>query len=237
MILDPFWAMCYGQRRKIRSPRRSMAEILKVHPEDPLRWEFILEYSTRLILSGKVVAFPTDTFYGLAADPFNLAAVSEVFRIKRRTPDRPLPLLVGSLDQAADLALDPPRLFFTLAEKFWPGPLTLIVPASRLVPFKVTANTGKVGLRWPRAPLAVAMIAAADRPLTGTSANVSDQRPCSTAVQVDEQLGRVLPLILDAGPTKGKLPSTLVELTGSGGRILRQGGVREKDLKEYLEPS
>ena len=115
--------------------------------------------------------------------------------------------------------------------------MTLIVPASRLVPFKVTANTGKVGLRWPRAPLAVAMIGAADRPLTGTSANVSDQPPCSTAAQVDGQLGRVLPLILDAGPTKGKLPSTLVDLTASGGRILRQGGVSEKDLKEFLEPS
>jgi tRNA threonylcarbamoyl adenosine modification protein (Sua5/YciO/YrdC/YwlC family) len=226
-----------GVSREILSPRRSMAEILKVHPDDPSRWEFVLEYSIRLILAGKVVGFPTDTFYGLAADPFNLAAVSEVFRIKRRTPDRPLPLLVASLDQAADLALDPPRLFFTLAEKFWPGPLTLIVPASRLVPYKVTANTGKVGLRWPRAPLAVAMIAAADRPLTGTSANVSDQPACSTASQVEKQLGRALPLIVDGGPTEGKLPSTLVELTGSGGRILRQGGVSNKDLKEYLEPS
>jgi len=212
-----------------------MAEILQVHPEDPSRWEYALEYSTRLILAGKVVGFPTDTFYGLAADPFNLAAVSEVFRIKRRTPERPLPLLVASLDQAADLALDPPRLFFTLAEKFWPGPLTLIVPASRLVPFKVTANSGKVGLRWPRAPLAVAMIAAADRPLTGTSANISDQPACSTASQVEAQLGRTLPLIVDGGPTEGKLPSTLVDLTASGGRILRHGGIPESELKEYLD--
>jgi tRNA threonylcarbamoyl adenosine modification protein (Sua5/YciO/YrdC/YwlC family) len=214
-----------------------MAEILQVYPEDPSRWEFALEYSTRLILSGKVVAFPTDTFYGLAADPFNLAAVSEVFRIKRRTAERPLPLLVASLDQAADLALDPPRLFFTLAEKFWPGPLTLIVPASRLVPFKITANTGKVGLRWPKCPLAVAMIASADRPLTGTSANVSDQPACSTAAEVEKQIGRTVPLIVDGGPTEGKLASTLVELTDSGGRILRQGGVPESDLKEYLEES
>ena len=212
-----------------------MAEILQVHPEDPSRWEYALEYSTRLILAGKVVGFPTDTFYGLAADPFNLAAVSEVFRIKRRTPEPPLPLLVASLDQAADLALDPPRLFFTLAEKFWPGPLTLIVPASRLVPFKVTANSGKVGLRWPRAPLAVAMIAAADRPLTGTSANISDQPACSTASQVEAQLGRTLPLIVDGGPTEGKLPSTLVDLTASGGRILRHGGIPESELKEYLD--
>ena len=223
------------ESREVLSPRPPMAEILQVHPEDPSRWEYALEYSTRLILAGKVVGFPTDTFYGLAADPFNLAAVSEVFRIKRRTPERPLPLLVASLDQAADLALDPPRLFFTLAEKFWPGPLTLIVPASRLVPFKVTANSGKVGLRWPRAPLAVAMIAAADRPLTGTSANISDQPACSTASQVEAQLGRTLPLIVDGGPTEGKLPSTLVDLTASGGRILRHGGIPESELKEYLD--
>src|SRR5208282_5976439 len=116
-----------------------MAELIKV---EQARLEFLLEYAVRMIISGKVIAFPTDTFYGLGADPLNLAAVSEIFRIKRRTADRPLPLLVASLDQAADLAQDPPRIFFQLAEKFWPGPLTIVVSASRLIPLKVTANTG-----------------------------------------------------------------------------------------------
>ncbi len=208
-----------------------MAEILKV---DNQRLDFVLEYAVRLILSGKVVAFPTDTFYGLGADPFNLAAVSEIFRIKRRTADRPLPLLVDSIDQAADLAINPPRLFFTLAKRFWPGPLTLVVPASRQIPLKLTANTGKVGLRWPRAPLAVALIAAAARPLTGTSANLSDLPACSTADEVDGQVGSSLPLILDGGPTEGKLASTVVELAGEQARILRPGGVSESDLKEFL---
>ena len=132
---------------------KQMAELIKV---DQARLGFLLEYAVRIIISGKVVAFPTDTFYGLGADPFNLAAVSEVFRIKRRTADRPLPLLVASIDQAADLTHDPPQLFFTLAKKFWPGPLTLVVPASRQIPLKVTANTGNVGLRWPQALLATA---------------------------------------------------------------------------------
>jgi len=208
-----------------------MAEILKV---DPPRIEFALEYATRLILAGRVVAFPTDTFYGLGADPINLAAVSEVFRIKRRTADRPMPLLVGSIDQALDLTNNPPRLFFVLAEKFWPGPITLVVPASRRVPLKVTANTGKVGLRWPRAPLAVALIAAAARPLTGTSANLSEHPACSTAGEVDQQIGESLPLILDGGPTKGELASTVVDLVGERARILRPGGVAESDLKEFL---
>lgn len=209
-----------------------MSEIIKV---DHARLEFVLEYAVRLILDGKVVAFPTDTFYCLGADPFNLAAVSEVYRIKGRTSDRPLPLLVASLDQASDLTADPPALFFKLAEKFWPGPLTLVVPASRQIPLKVTGNTGRVGLRWPRAPLAVALIAAAARPLTGTSANLTEHPACATAEEVDEQVGTVLPLILDAGPAEGELASTVVELVGEQPRILRQGPVSEDQLKEFLD--
>jgi L-threonylcarbamoyladenylate synthase len=211
-----------------------MAEVLKVQTENRERLEFVLEYATRLILGGKVVAFPTDTFYGLGADPFNLAAVTEIFRIKRRIADRPLPLLVASLDQAAELAQNPPALFFTLAKKFWPGPLTLVVPASRLIPLKITANTGKAGLRWPRAPMAVALVAAANRPLTGTSANLSEHAACSTAKEVERQLGRDLPLILDGGRTRGRLASTVVELSGERGKILRSGQISESQLKEFL---
>ncbi|HKS97495.1 MAG TPA: L-threonylcarbamoyladenylate synthase [Terriglobia bacterium] len=209
-----------------------MSEIIKV---DQSRLEFVLEYAVRLILAGKVVALPTDTFYCLGADPFNLAAVSEVYRIKGRTSDRPLPLLVASLDQASDLTTNPPALFFKLAEKFWPGPLTIVVPASRQIPLKVTGNTGKVGLRWPRAPLAVALIAAAARPITGTSANLSEHPACATAEEVDRQIGDVLPLILDGGGARGELASTVVELEGERARILRQGPVTEDQLKEFLD--
>lgn len=208
-----------------------MAEILRVEES---RFEYLLEYSTRLILAGKVVALPTDTFYGLAADPFNLAAVSEVYRIKGRTTDRPLPLLVGSVDQAADLVQDPPGLFFKLAERFWPGPITIVVAATRQIPLKVTGNTGKVGVRWPQAPFVVALIAACARPLTGTSANFTKHRPCSTAQEVNQQIGGAVPLILDGGPTPGQLASTVVELIGERARILRPGGVPESELKEYL---
>jgi L-threonylcarbamoyladenylate synthase len=208
-----------------------MAEILKVESSS---LEFVLEYAVRLIVGGRVVAFPTDTFYGLGADPFNLAAVSEIFRIKRRTADRPLPLLVNSIDQAVDLAHDPPKLFFTLAQKFWPGALTLVVPATSKIPLKVTANTGKVGLRWPQAPFVVSLITAAERPLTGTSANLSDMESCSTADEVDCQIGDVLPLIVDGGLTPGGQASTIVELNGETGRIVRQGAIPESELKEYL---
>ncbi len=208
-----------------------MSEILKVDGE---RMEFVLEYAVRTILAGKVVAFPTDTFYGLGADPFNLAAVSEIFRIKRRSYDRPLPLLVASLDQALDLTSDPPRLFFKLAERFWPGPLTIVVPASRQIPLKVTGNTGRVALRWPKAPLAVALIAAAARPLTGTSANLTEHPACSTASEVEAQIGDTLPLILDGGTTAGDMASTIVEVVGDRIRILRPGPVAESQLQEFL---
>jgi len=208
-----------------------MSEILKIENSN---LEFVLEYSTRLLLAGRVVSFPTDTYYALGADPLNLAAINEVFRLKRRVSGRPLPLLVASIDQAADLTDDPPRLFFRLAEKFWPGPLTIVVPASRQLPLKVTANTGKVGLRWPKNPLAVALIAAAGRPLTGTSANITENPPCNTADEVNQQLGQNLPLIIDGGTAKGGLASTVVELIEDGGRIVRHGPVTESDLKEFF---
>ena len=126
-----------------------MAEILKLENSF---LEYALEYAVHLILRGKVVAFPTDTFYGLGADPFNLAAVSEIFRIKGRIADRPIPLLVDSIDQATDLAQNPPKLFFTLAQKFWPGALTLVVPASRQIPLKVLRIPARWGCdgRWRR---------------------------------------------------------------------------------------
>lgn len=208
-----------------------MAEILTL---ENASFKDVLEYTARVVISGKVVAIPTDTFYGLGADPFNLAAVNEIFRIKRRGAERPIPLLVDSIEQAAELTSRPPQLFFTLAHRFWPGALTIVVPASRQIPLKVTANTGKVGLRWPLAPFAVALIAAVGRPLTGTSANLSDMESCSTADEVDCQIGDVVPLILDGGLTRGGLASTVVEITGEIGRIVRPGLIPESELKEYL---
>jgi tRNA threonylcarbamoyl adenosine modification protein (Sua5/YciO/YrdC/YwlC family) len=208
-----------------------MAEILKL---DPKRLENILAVATRLVLSGKAVAVPTDTLYGLVADPFNLSAVSEIGRIKRRTVDKPLPLLVDSIDQAAEISQQAPPLFYKLAEKYWPGPLTIVVSASPRLPLKVTGNTGKVGLRWPKAPIAVALIAACGRPLIGTSANLTENPPCTTAEDVLLQIGEAVPLIIDGGPTPAHVPSTVVELSGDRARIIRPGVVPESELKEIL---
>jgi L-threonylcarbamoyladenylate synthase len=214
-----------------RPVKRNMAEILKSEGSSLMA---AVERATELIVAGKVVAFPTDTVYGLGADPFNLAAVVEVYRVKGRSFSHPLPLLVNSVDQAIDLTSGPPRAFFDLAKKYWPGPLTLVVPASSLVPLKVTGNTGNVGLRWPRAPLAAALISAAARPLTGTSANRSDHLACRTADEVNAQIGSRIPLILDGGSTGDCVPSTVVDLTADPPRIIRPGPIPESELKELL---
>jgi L-threonylcarbamoyladenylate synthase len=208
-----------------------MAEVLDVRSAD---WTCALGRAVRLIDEGKVLAFPTDTVYGLGADPFNLAAVVEVYRIKGRAFNHPLPLLVDSLDQAIDLTSHAPALFFSLARKYWPGPLTLVVPAAQRLPLKVTGNTGNVGLRWPRAPLVESLIAAAARPLTGTSANRSGHAACVTAEEVNAQIGTHLPLILDGGPSEHNASSTVVDLTADRPRILRNGPISEDDLKEFF---
>src|SRR5882724_2197107 len=123
------------------------AELLRVNAQTP---ELdALRYAAHFLVKGCVIGIPTDTFYGLAADPFNLAAVDEIYRLKGRPETRALPILVNSLEQALMLAREAPRKFLRLAQAFWPGGLTLVVNAAQRIPLKVTAGTGRVALRWP----------------------------------------------------------------------------------------
>ncbi len=208
------------------------AELLKVSAETPE--PSAIRYAAELITRGNVVGIPTDTFYGLAADPFNLAAVEQIYRVKGRPETRALPLLVASLEQAVLLAKDLPPTFLKLAKKFWPGVLTLLVDASNRIPLKVTANTGRVALRWPNSPVACTLIELVNSPITGTSANLSGFPPCSSAEQLLKQMGDRLPLVLDAGETGAVLASTIVELHGDQWRVLREGAVTEADVRAAL---
>src|SRR5436305_296685 len=117
---------------------------------------------------------PTDTFYGLAADPVNLHAIDKIYEIKTRSRHKPLSLLIEDEAQAADLARDIPSVFHMLARKFWPGPLTIIVKASSRLPLRVTANTGNVALRVPAAKIPIAIVRELGFPITATSANLQD---------------------------------------------------------------
>src|SRR5258706_2991135 len=170
-------------------------EMVKISSEKPE--PSLIRYAADQIRSGEVLGMPTDTFYGLAADPFNLRAVERVYEIKSRSRHKPLSLLMEHVDQAEEFARPLPDDFKLLARRFWPGPLTMIVPAASQLPLKVTANTGNVALPVPSAEIPLAVVRAAKIPITATSANLSGAVESSTAAQVRDQLQDRISLIVD----------------------------------------
>jgi L-threonylcarbamoyladenylate synthase len=209
-------------------------EILKINQETPEA--SLVKYAAEQIRAGQVLGMPTDTFYGLAADPFNLRAVDRVYEIKSRLRHKPLSLLIESVDQAEELTRPLPEEFYKLARRFWPGPLTIIVKAASRLPLKVTANTGNVALRVPAAKIPLEVIRTAGIPITATSANLSGAAECTTAVQVRDQLRDRISIILDGGTSPREIPSTIVDLTDDDARwsILREGAIPSQDISEFF---
>ena len=209
-------------------------EIVRINAERPEA--SLVSYVADKIRSGVVLGIPTDTFYGLAADPFNLHAVDRVYEIKTRSRHKPLSLLIESVDQASELAWPVPEIFFLLARRFWPGPLTIIVKADPKLPLKVTANTGNVALRVPSAEVPLAIVRAFGQPITATSANLHGASECTNAHEVRDQLGDCLPLIVDGGESPRDMPSTIIDLTDENGgwRILRRGAIPAEQIVELL---
>jgi tRNA threonylcarbamoyl adenosine modification protein (Sua5/YciO/YrdC/YwlC family) len=213
------------------------AEIIHINRDNPETG--LIAYAAQQLRQGEVLGMPTDTFYGLAADPFNLRAVERVYDIKSRSRHKPLSLLIESVEQADALAKFLPTEFYLLAEHFWPGPLTLIVPAAPKLPLKVTANSGNVALRVPAAQIPLAVIRKAGVPITATSANLSGASECTTAAAVREQLAGRLNIIVDGGPSPRELPSTIVNLTGDEigkpyWRIQREGAISAQEITSVL---
>jgi len=208
-------------------------EVLKISSDAPE--QRVIEYAAGFVKRGQVISIPTDTFYGLSADPFNLAAVEQVFQIKGRPEFRALPILVNSVEQAVKLAREIPDVFLTLATRFWPGALTLVVEATHKLPLKVTGNTGRVAMRWADSRIATAMIEAVGGPVTGTSANLSGYPSCTNATDLIKQLGDRLPLVLDAGDTGGVLASTIVKIDGDQWSLIREGTIPETEIIKALE--
>jgi L-threonylcarbamoyladenylate synthase len=209
------------------------AEILKIHADKPE--PSLVKYAAEQIRAGRVLGMPTDTFYGLAADPFNLRAVERVYEIKSRSRHKPLSLLIENVDQAEEFARPLPEDFQILARRFWPGPLTMIVPAASHLPLKVTANTGNVALRVPAAEIPLAVVRSAQIPITATSANLSGAIECTTAEQVRDQLQDRIPIIVDGGPSPHAALSTIVQFDGDGSwQLMREGAIPGKDIVEAL---
>lgn len=210
------------------------AEFLKINSTEPEAK--LVSYAADRIRQGQVLGMPTDTFYGLAADPVNLRAVERIYEIKNRSRHKPLSLLVESVDQAEDLARNPPEVFDELATKYWPGPLTIIVKASSRLPLKVTANTGNVALRVPAAPIPIAIIRAIGFPITATSANLLGSNECTTAECVRDQMGDRISIIVNGGPTQRDLPTTIVDLSGdpTQWQIIREGAIPAEEISQIL---
>jgi tRNA threonylcarbamoyl adenosine modification protein (Sua5/YciO/YrdC/YwlC family) len=208
-------------------------EVLKISSDAPER--HVISYAADFVKRGRVVGIPTDTFYALSTDPFNLAAIERVFRIKGRAETKALPILVNSIEQAVTLVRDVPDAFLLLAHKFWPGALTLVVEATHRLPLKVTGNSGRVAVRWPNSRISTALIEAAGGPVTGTSANLSGFPSCTNAQQIVKQLGERLPLVLDSGDTGGVLASTIVRIDGDTWTIAREGALPESEIQKAFQ--
>lgn len=211
------------------------AEMLKMHADEPETE--LVEYVARSLESGNVAAIPTDTFYGLAVDPINLRAVERIYELKRRAKHKPLSLLISNLEQAYDVGRDLSSAFDLLAEKFWPGPLTIVVKAGRKLPLRVTAHTGNVAIRVPASPIARAIVDRLGLPITATSANLSGMPECTHAASVRDQIGTQIPLIVDGGPTVRSIPTTIVDLSGGADSwmILREGAIPTHEIALALQ--
>lgn len=188
--------------------------------------------ATRIVHDGGVIAMPTDSFYALGACALDEAAVRRVCAIKGRDGQKPILVLIADRSQLDALVARVPHAAAVLMNRFWPGPLTIVLPASPRLSAALTAATGTVGVRLPAQPLLGTLLRAAG-PLTGTSANRSGAPPLRTALDVERSLGDEVDLILDGGPATAALPSTVVEATDTV-RVLREGPIGRAAIQEVL---
>ena len=184
--------------------------------------------AARALTAGHVVALPTDTVYGLAADPFRLGAADRIFRAKRRPRQVELPVLVADRDQVAAVAATVPDVARRLMDRHWPGALTLVLPRRAGISADLGGNEATVGVRCPDHPVPVAVCRAVG-PLATTSANLHGRPPLTRAADVADAFGDAVPLVLDGGTCAGD-PSTVVDCTGPEPRLLRQGRIPWEDV-------
>ena len=186
-----------------------------------------------LLRDGGVIAFPTDTAYGLGADPFNAASIDRVFAIKGRAETKPILLLVDSVGMA-ETVIQAADVFYSVVEKFWPGPLTIITRAVGSLPANLTAGTHSIGLRWPVAAFANTLVSRFGRPITATSANRSGMPAAVTADEVSEQLGDSIDALVDGGALPARGGSTVLDLTVDPPLVRREGPVSFETLAEFF---
>jgi L-threonylcarbamoyladenylate synthase len=207
-------------------------DLIEIDPDHPL--PEAIERAAAHVRRGDVVAIPTEALYMLVADPLNLNAVGRVFAAKGREINRSLPLLINGAYMAEELASELSSRFHILARRFWPGPLTIIIPASAKVPLKVTGNTGRLAVRQSRSRTAQALLDWLDQPLIATSANISGQPTCRSGIDVFGTMDGRVDLVLDGGTCSGQ-GATTVDITEPYWKVIRAGAVSEKEIADCLK--
>lgn len=191
-------------------------------------------HAVRLLRAGKVISFPTDTVYAVGVSGMSELAIEQLFRAKNRTYDKAIPYLLASARDLDLVARELPNAVHLLADKFWPGGLTLVVPAAARVPKILIAGGDSVAVRVPNHPITRSLIEAVRAPLAATSGNLSGARDPASALEVMAQLNGRIPLILDGGPTRGNVPSTVVDVTRNPPIVRRVGVISVEQLRTVL---
>jgi len=192
------------------------------------------ELAAELIRSGKIVVYPTETFYGLGTDALSSPAVENLFILKGRETGKPIPVLVADREMLEKIVLRVEQRAEALIQKFWPGPLTLIFRARKTLPVNLTAGTGKIGVRISSHPVALRLCRQAGRPVTTTSANPAGKPPTRSAAQVKRYFSSRVDLILEAGKLAGKKGSTVLDLTCHPALLVREGEITRKELEVFI---
>jgi len=194
-----------------------------------------LNRAVSILKQGGVIAFPTETYYGLAVDPLNPLALNHLFVLKQREVSKPILTLVDDREWLAALVREIPALYEPIMAEFWPGPLTLVFQARVDLPTLLTAGTATIGVRQSSHPFARQLLRAFGRPITATSANISGRAAAVDAYEVRSQFGSRIDMVFDGGRTEGVVGSTIIGLGKDGLKLVREGVIPFKDIQQVLK--
>ncbi len=182
-----------------------------------------------------VIAYPTETFYGLGANCFSKSAVQKIYQLKEREPVKPLPVVISGMEMMQEIVADIPHIFWQIADELWPGPLTIVLKASARFPSGLLGAGASIGIRLPALSWLRELIRETGVPITATSANISGEGELAHIKEVKEIFYGKVDLIVDGGETEGNLPSSIIDLISGEPKILREGAIPRAQLKKYLE--
>jgi len=186
-----------------------------------------------ILKKGGVLAIPTETFYGLGCRALDKNAIKKIFYVKERPKDKPLPIIASDQAMVREICCDISEIAKEFMDKFWPGPLTLVLKGKKNLPNGIIDDMGRVAVRVSNHPFCLALTKELSSPVTATSANKSNKPACITAYQVSIQLNGLIPLIIDGGETRGGLASTIIDCTGCEPRLIRQGDLYKRIKNEF----